>query len=127
MSKTAIGLCQQRFADDPAKSFFLYDGECFTDRTGLFTADLALSLDVIFHLIEDAVFATYMTHLFGAAQQYVVVYATNDDIRDDAPHVRHRRFSTWVDSHCPQWRLAQVTSGPRFGSSLADFFVLRAA
>lgn len=123
VSKTAIGLCQRRFADDPAKSFFLYDGECFTDRAGLFTADLALSLDVIFHLIEDTVFTTYMTHLFDAARQYVVVYATNDDIHDDAPHVRHRCFSSWVEAHRPQWRLAQVTSGPRSGSSLADFFV----
>ena len=30
VSRSAIGLCQQRFADDPAKSFFLYDGACFT-------------------------------------------------------------------------------------------------
>src|SRR5256886_6775013 len=41
---SAIALCQRRFADDPAKSFFLYDGTCFTDRAGMFTADLALSL-----------------------------------------------------------------------------------
>jgi len=37
-------------AGDPAKSFLLYDGACFTDRAGVFTADLAISLDVIYHL-----------------------------------------------------------------------------
>ena len=55
VSRNAIGLCQRRFADDPAKSFFLYDGACFTDRAGVFSADLALSLDVVYHLTEDAV------------------------------------------------------------------------
>lgn len=63
VSRCAIGLCQQLFAGDPAKSCFLYDGACGADRGGLFTADLASSLDVIFHLIEDAVFDTYMTQL----------------------------------------------------------------
>ena len=47
VSKTAVRLCQRRFADDLSKSFFLYDSACFTDRAGLFTADLAVSLDVI--------------------------------------------------------------------------------
>ena len=55
VSRTAIGLCQRRFNGDLAKSFFLYDGACFTDQAGIFTADLALSLDVLYHLTEDAV------------------------------------------------------------------------
>jgi hypothetical protein len=43
------------------------------DRGGLFTADLAISLDVIFHLIEDAFFNTYMTHLFAAGWNFVIM------------------------------------------------------
>ena len=66
VSRAAIALCKRRFADDPTKSFFLYDGSCFVDRAGLFTSDLAISLDVIYHLVEDPVFETYMTHLFAA-------------------------------------------------------------
>src|SRR5260370_40522100 len=61
VSRAAIGLCRQRFATDPSKSFFLYDGTCFADRGGVFAADLAISLDVIYHLIEDQVFETYMS------------------------------------------------------------------
>jgi SAM-dependent methyltransferase len=123
VSKTAIGLCRSRFEADSTKSFFLYDGDCFIDHADLFTAELAMSLDVIFHLIEEDIFATYMTQLFGAARRYVVVYATNGAIHDDAPHVRHRPFTSWVEANCPQWQLAQVTDGPRSGPSLADFFV----
>jgi len=123
VSRAAIGLCKSRFADDPSKSFFLYEGDSFVDRMGLFAADLAISLDVVYHLIEDQVFETYMEHLFSAGQRYVVVYSTNQAMRDDAPHVRHRQFSLWVDDHCPQWRLTDVVQGPSSLPRRADFFV----
>ena len=89
VSRSAIGLCQRRFTGDRTKSFFLYDGACFTDRSSLFTADLAISLDVIFHLIEDAVFDTYMTHLFAAGE-------VRDRLRDQLGkyQAQHRMSST---------------------------------
>jgi len=123
VSRSAIELCKSRFAGDPDKSFFLYDSSCFVDHAALFKADLALSLDVVYHLVENAVFETYMTHLFDAAHRYVVVYATNGDIRDDAPHVRHRSFSLWVESNRPQWSLTDVVEGPSSGPRRADFYV----
>jgi SAM-dependent methyltransferase len=123
VSRTAIRMCERRFAGDPAKSFFLYDGACFVDRGGLFTSDLAISLDVIYHLTEERVFDAYLEHLFAAGDRFVVVYATNTEMPGTAPHVRHRRFTTWVDKQCPQWRLMSVTPGPNSGSGRADFFV----
>jgi SAM-dependent methyltransferase len=122
VSRNAIGLCQRRFSDDPAKSFFLYDGACFTDRAGIFTADLALSLDVIYHLTEDAVFETYLTHLFAAARTLVVIYSTNMELGGTAAHVRHRRFTPWVEENCPDWSLADVTRGLSTELARADFF-----
>jgi SAM-dependent methyltransferase len=122
VSRTAIELCRGRFAGDHSKSFFLYDGACFLDRAGLFAAELALSLDVVYHLTEDPVFETYMTHLFAAGQRYVVIYATNMEMRGTAPHVRHRRFTSWVAGNCPQWRLTGVWPGPGSGPARADFF-----
>jgi SAM-dependent methyltransferase len=119
VSRTAIGLCKSRFAADTTKSFFRYDGECFVDRAGLFAADLAISLDVVYHLIEDSVFETYMEHLFGAGRRYVVVYSTDTVMRGTAPHVKHRQFSSWVAANRPQWHLTQTTPGP----SVAHFFV----
>lgn len=123
VSRTAVALCQARFADDPDKSFFLYDGACFTDKSGIFTADLALSLDVVFHLIEDEVFETYLGHLFTAGQRLVVIYSTNTEISGTAPHVRHRHFTPWVEERFPQWRLTGVTRGPSTERARADFHV----
>jgi SAM-dependent methyltransferase len=125
VSRTAIGLCMQRFSGDPNKSFFLYDSSCFVDRASLFKADLAMSLDVVYHLVEDLVFETYMKQLFDAARRHVVVYATNGDIRDDAPHVRHRRFTSWVEGNRPEWCLENVAEGPASGPRRADFYVYR--
>jgi SAM-dependent methyltransferase len=122
VSRCAVGLCQRLFAGDPTKSFFLYDGACFADRGGLFTADLAISLDVIFHLIEDVVFDTYMTHLFAAGRNFVVIYATNREIPGTAPHVRHRHFTQWAEEHAQNWRLLEVTPGLNPGPVRADFF-----
>jgi SAM-dependent methyltransferase len=125
VSRTAIKMCKQRFPHDQTKSFFLYDGSCFVDHHGLFTADSAFSLDVIYHLVEDPVFETYMRQLFQAAKRFIVVYSTNTASPEHnphvryAPHVRHRCFSEWVDDNQPQWRLVQTTRGPL----LADFFV----
>jgi SAM-dependent methyltransferase len=123
VSRTAIGLCQRRFASDVTKSFFLYDGACFTDRAGIFTADLALSLDVVYHLTEDAVFQAYLRHLFAAGQRLVVIYSTDAEISGTAPHVRHRRFTPWVEANIPDWRLVEVTAGPSTERTAADFFV----
>lgn len=123
VSTSAIALCQRRFAGDRTKNFFLYDGSCFTDHAGIFSADLALSLDVLYHLTEDAVFETYLSHLFAAGLRYVVVYSTNTVMAETAPHVRHRLFCSWVERNCPQWRLIQVTEGPNTGPGRADFFV----
>jgi hypothetical protein len=127
VSRTAVALCQRRFADDPSKSFFLYDGGCFTDRAGVFAADMALSLDVVYHLIEDAVFEAYLTHLFGAGRELIVIYSTNMEVHGTAPHVRHRRFTPWVEAHCPGWRLAGTTTGPSTEFARADFYVYERA
>lgn len=56
VSRSAVESCVRRFVDDPTKSFYLYDGDCFADNAQLFTADLALSLDVVYHLTDDKTF-----------------------------------------------------------------------
>jgi hypothetical protein len=131
VSRDAIQRCGRRFADDPTKSFFVYDPACFMDRAGLFRADLALSLDVIYHLTEDAVFEAYMTHLFASATRLVIIYSNDDDRRSAAAHVRYRRFSRWISHYAPTWSLVRHipnrfpdTGDDRTGSP-SEFFVYR--
>jgi hypothetical protein len=122
VSGAAIELCASTFRDDPKKSFFLYEGNCFFDRARLFAADVAISLDVIYHLVEDRVFETYMAHLFGSADRYIVIYSSNASVHGTAPHVRHRCFTAWVAQNCPEWHLIQVDEGSGSWPGKADFY-----
>ncbi|UCD38035.1 MAG: hypothetical protein JSW54_00680 [Fidelibacterota bacterium] len=106
VSRKAMELCRERFRDDRSESFFLYDPEAFADQHGIFTAEPALSLDVIFHLVEDHIYQLHMQHLFAAAERYVTVYSSNVDRRQTA-HERHRQFSTWVDTNMMGWTLQE--------------------
>jgi SAM-dependent methyltransferase len=123
VSKTAIDLCINKFRDDPTKSFLWYEPARFANR-GAITADLTLSLDVIFHLVEDEVFQSYLVDLFGAATGNVIIYSSNYEMRE-APHVRHRQFTTWVANHLSEWRLSNTLENPHKGlvGAAADFHI----
>lgn len=128
ISPHAVAMCRRKFAGDPTKSFMTlreYRGE---------RAELAISLDVIYHLIEDSTFDAYMRTLFAAAERLVVIYSSNvdDDSGRDGPHIRHRRFVGWVAEHAPRWRMIghvpnryAYTGDPETGS-FAEFFVFAA-
>lgn len=131
VSKTTIQNCIGRFAGDPTKSFFLYNSHSFADKHQVFRAELALSLDVIYHLIEDWVFEAYMSHLFGAAEKYVIIYSSNSDSQQ-LFHVKQRKFTNWIDSNCPNWEFVEIIKNkypynPKDPSntSFADFYVYR--
>jgi len=100
VSPTAVRLCSERFADDPSKSFFV------AGARPDFKADLAMSLDVIFHLVEEEVFTQYMSNLFAAATRYVIIYSSDQErnAHDDL-HVWHRPVSRYAAEHFPEWVL----------------------
>jgi hypothetical protein len=133
VSPTTLRRTIARFADDPSRSFALYDPECFADRAGLIAADLALSLDVIYHLVEDRVYDLHLRHVFAAARRQVVLFTSDADdpsvAGTFAPHVRHRPVARDVAERFPEWRLRERIENPNacreVGSSgsLADFFV----
>lgn len=129
VSETALSQSSHRFSGDSTKSFFLYRPSLFIDRQRVFHADLALSLEVIFHLIEDDIYDLYMQHLFGAADRFVLICSTDIDLEVGVPQRRHRQFSDWVADHAPEWERVQVVENPLsdWGDSVLgarqDFFV----
>jgi hypothetical protein len=125
VSLTAVKICQEHFAGDPSKRFFHTDS--IPEGTA---ADLALSIDVIYHLIEDAVFDVYMRRMFDSAQRFVIVYSSNMDQDWPKKHVRHRQFTKWITQTKPEWRLQSVIKNPypfdiadQRNTSFADFYV----
>jgi hypothetical protein len=114
VSATAVDLCRERFREDPTKSFALYEPTQY--RMGADQADLALSLDVVYHLVEQTVFERHLRHVFGAASRFVIVYSSNVDAVGVAPHIRHRRFTDWVGAQLPEWSLIETRQNRYPGS-----------
>jgi hypothetical protein len=125
VSPTIVARCRGLFAKDSTKRFLLmaeYVGE---------TAELALSLDVIFHLVEDEVYEAYMRTLFGASSRFVIVYASNTEENSgfEGTHLRQHRFTDWVAGNASGWRLGEHVpnrfpySGDDKTGSIADFYV----
>lgn len=122
VSATAVETCRRRFQDDDRKRF------CALSEHDGSMAEMTLSLDVVYHLVEDEVFERYMETLFDAASRFVVVYASNHDGPGPSVHVRHRRFTDWVGENRPQWRLCDMVKN-RYPAlqgapdeSFADFY-----
>jgi len=129
ISNTAIELCQKLFKSDRHMSFRLmseYNGE---------NADLTLSLDVVYHLVEDDVFEHYMRTLFEASNRYVIIYASDsDDNRGyEGTHVRHRKFTRWIAANLLTWNLVEHLPnrypyrGDYRKGSFAEFFIYEKA
>jgi hypothetical protein len=125
VSKEAISLCSKIFSHDDTKMFKLmkeYANE---------TAQLTLSLDVIYHLVEDSVFIKYMERLFDSSTNYIIIYSSNTDLQGkfQAAHVKHRKFSTWIEQNKPEWKLIQFIpnkfpySKDKHRGSFADFHI----
>ena len=99
VSDMAIEKCRTGFVEDGAKKFLPlseYSGQ---------TADTALSLDVVYHLVEDPVFEDYMDRLFGAANRFVIIYATDyqSERPNNSAHVRHREISNYCATKYPNF------------------------
>lgn len=127
VSPSAVDFCKQSFAANTDMEFFL----CGSAEYDAFPqADLALSLDVIFHLIEDDVYERYMRKLFGSATRYVIIYSYDFEQLYDARHERGRAFSRWIAENAPEWELCKRIANrypfdPQspHSTSQAEFFI----
>ena len=106
----ALLKCRDFFRNDNTKTFKIME-----DYVGE-TAELTLSLDVIYHLIEDEIFEFYMKRLFNSSTRFVIIYSTNMDRQKwiQAPHIRHRKFALWIDKYMSNWKL---------NKSFANFYI----
>ena len=117
--------CRETFGSDGSKVFRMLGD--YDDEKG----DLALSLDIIFHLVEDEAFEDHMEKLFASAERYVIIYSSNTDcnVGYAGTHVRRRRFTDWVETQAGDFSLLRKVPGRRWLPRLLrsghgrDFFI----
>jgi len=135
VSPTAVKLCYNRFKTDKTKSFYVYNSIAFADNARIFHADLTMSLDVLYHLVERDIFENYLLHLFAAADKHVIIYASDYNQAEEPVHQHENRrsFTDFVTKNIKGWKLKELMknkypvkdSGPI--GSLSDFYIYEKA
>lgn len=124
VSSTIIDFCRQKFIDDATKKFILYKPDSFVADETL-KADVAISLDVLYHIVEERNYHKYLMDLFSLGRKHVIVYSTNFYLCE-AQHVLHRKFTDDI-RHFSEWKLIEEIKNPFPGNgnqeSMANFFV----
>lgn len=105
VSNFIISKCKEEFKDDKTK-IFIHDDDIDNDLK----ADLVLSCDVIYHLIEDHVYKEYMDNLFSMSKKYVIIYAPNINY-NEAIHVKKREFIENIFDNYPNFNLVKRIKG----------------
>lgn len=101
ISQQAITICKDKFKHDRTKRFIWCGGNKFIDAG---KADLAISLDVIYHLVEDEIYFDYMNKLFNSSKKYVCIYSCNYN-KDYIYHVKCRKFTDYIEQNFGDWEL----------------------
>lgn len=133
VSKAAIVKCEKLFKDDITKSFFLYDPLAFFNKNQFFQAELATSIDVLFHLIEEEIYFKYLDDLFGSGRRIVAIYSWNftaENGEQFALHCLPRNFTKDVEKRIKGWKLSRIIQNPypleKYGNqegSYSDFYL----
>lgn len=131
ISLRAVEICSAKFRNDTTKSFFLYHPNGFVDSCEIFRAEMSLSLDVIYHIIEDDIFDKYMAQLFESATRYIIIYSSDYDSKQNM-HERRRCFTKWVERNKSDWKLERKIKNPYpydplrpSETSLCDFYIFK--
>jgi cyclopropane fatty-acyl-phospholipid synthase-like methyltransferase len=123
VSEAAISMSRKRFSRDPTKRF-LSHREFEANRGKLVPADMTLSVDVIYHLVEDDVFETHIRDLFQYASRFVMIYSTNFDKAYENPHQVDRKFTPYIEEHMHGFELIETIVNPYKGDdTMSDFYI----
>lgn len=130
ISFEAIQACLKMFGGDKTKRFeLLAKKNELEGKRGQW--DLALSLDVLYHLIDQIEFEQYLRTLFSLSEKYVIIYAPDQEPSfPTALHVRYRKFSEVITQRFPEWKLIhripnKYSSQTTGAVSNSEFFIYR--
>ena len=105
VSEFIISKCKKDFKDDKTKNFFHID----KIDNGI-EAELVLSCDVVYHLVEDSVYKEYMKNLFTFSKKYVIIYAPNINYNEET-YVKKREFVEYIFDNYPNFNLVERIKG----------------
>ena len=118
ISPTIIERCQNMFKNKKNFKFDIYNKNYV--NTNKF--DLSLSLDVIYHILEDDEYKRYMYDLFNFSNKFVIIYSNNYE-GHKVGHMYTKVFTNDVSNWFPEWKLNRIIKQRYPESSSADFYI----
>lgn len=103
ISKTVINKCSETFKEDSSKIFDYDLSKLLKNKY-----DLSLSLDVVYHLVEDELFESYMGNLFKVSD-IVSIYSTNHNSPNKSQHIKHRNLTKFIEENYSDYELIDTT------------------
>ena len=119
ISEYVINICKEKYKHLENNFFLTYD-EYYKDSNKY---DLSISLDVIYHLVEDVVYEKYMNDLFNSTDKFVIIYSTNWIERYNDSHVYHRKFIEYIDMNLKNAKLIHHEPNKYPSLSTAEFYI----
>jgi len=121
---------KEKYLNDSSKQFYC----SLTERDKYIHKkyDVSISMDAIFHLLEDNVFANYMEDLFSLSNRYVIIYSSNHEEYTRWPEYRHRNFMGYIQQYISGWELEKFIPnkypyviGREEETSASDFYIFK--
>ena len=103
ISPAAIALCKKRFINDKKKEFDVYHPNSFQANNKY---ALTISLDVLFHIIEEKLYVKYLSDLFLSSNKFVIIYGRNFDGPEDYSE-KNRSFLPWIKNNISDFVLVE--------------------
>lgn len=134
VAPAAVERCRKLFKADKTKGFEVYDPA--KDRLPKNAADMAISLDMLMHVTDDADYERTLEEHFNVADKLVVICTALYPHYDytPSPHMAHRDVLGDVKRFEPYWVIERVIYHPsvtkeereagKVGDNIADFVVL---
>lgn len=121
ISKSIINQCKKNYKEDTNKEFYLLSD---FDKLDFNKYDCSLSLDVIYHLIEDDIYNNYVSDLFDRSNKLVIIYtfgkrSTNIKF---PPHVKPRDINLTTNIF-ENWELIKFITNEYPSDSYSDFYI----
>ena len=125
VSLTVIDNCKKIYNNDDKKKF-IHD-----EQIENIEANLVISCDVIYHLIEDNIYFEYMKNLFNMSNKYVIIYSRDEEL-DPTIHVKFRKFTDYIKKYVNNFNLIDeipnkfpeiIINNKYVGGSSCNFYI----
>lgn len=114
ISEFIVKSCREKFSGQPMAFF--------TDIKHMPEAELTMSLDVLYHIVDENDYKVYLDQLFSKSKKYVLIFSTNyEGNKVVADYIFHRKFTDWVEKNYTDFKLADVIGN--YLQTSAQFFL----